>query len=181
MAEFRKSNVFNESWKRHWNFSLKTIDFRHSAAAHCYRSRGTLVCRGTQVGKHWSKGWPILRHCCVMCTVLRDGLGAIDVYKMRQSETTMSWNGIELLIRWFTYPRKGIEAIWSKRTNFKGTYMFSSIAITRKFKQSLKLVYTRMIKKRLMHKKWGSKMSAVTGYTNVRDARIKTWMIEMTR
>jgi len=31
---------------------LKTFDFRHSAAAHFYRSRGTLVCRGTQVGKH---------------------------------------------------------------------------------------------------------------------------------
>jgi len=37
-------------------FSMRVenvIDFRHSAVAHLYRSRGTLVCRGTQVGKHW--------------------------------------------------------------------------------------------------------------------------------
>ena len=31
----------------------QTFDFRYSAAAHFYRSRGTLLCRGTQVGKHW--------------------------------------------------------------------------------------------------------------------------------
>ena len=34
---------------------MKTFDFQHSAAAHLCRSRGTLVCRGTQVGKHWSE------------------------------------------------------------------------------------------------------------------------------
>src|SRR6218665_3815420 len=33
------------------NFSLKTFDFRHSAGAHLCPSRGTLVGRGTQVGK----------------------------------------------------------------------------------------------------------------------------------
>jgi len=32
--------------------SFKTSYFRHSVAAHFYRSRDTLVCRGTQVGKH---------------------------------------------------------------------------------------------------------------------------------
>jgi len=38
VAEFRKSNVFNESL----NISLKTIDLQHPAAAHFHRSRGNL-------------------------------------------------------------------------------------------------------------------------------------------
>jgi len=32
---------------------LKTFDFRYLAAAHFYRSRGTQVCRGTRVGRHY--------------------------------------------------------------------------------------------------------------------------------
>jgi len=48
---YRKWNVFNECWQLHWNFPLKTFDFRHSAAAHCYLSHGTLVCR--EIGNSW--------------------------------------------------------------------------------------------------------------------------------
>ena len=33
VVEFKKSNVFNDSWKFHWNFSLKISDFQLSAAA----------------------------------------------------------------------------------------------------------------------------------------------------
>jgi len=40
---------------------LKSIDFRHSSAAHFYRSRGTPVCRGTQVGKHCVRGSALVR------------------------------------------------------------------------------------------------------------------------
>jgi len=35
---------------------IEIVYFRHSAAAHLCRSRGTLVCHGTQVGKHWVRG-----------------------------------------------------------------------------------------------------------------------------
>ena len=55
-----KWKAFNESWQLHWNFPLKTFDFRHSAAAQCYHSHGTLVCRGTQVGKHCPTVWLLL-------------------------------------------------------------------------------------------------------------------------
>src|SRR6218665_1938169 len=57
VAEFSKLNVFNDSLKLQLNFPWKTFEFRHSAAAHFYRSRGTLMCHGTQVGKHWPIGF----------------------------------------------------------------------------------------------------------------------------
>ena len=52
VTEYRKSNVLNDSWKLHWDFS--NFWFPAFCRGHFYHSRGTLLCRGTQVGKHWT-------------------------------------------------------------------------------------------------------------------------------
>ena len=73
-----ESNVFNESWKLRWNFSLKTFDFRHSA--HLCHSRGTLVCHGTQVGKHCQVETSVLWSAREPMTAGHCGSAKVDPY-----------------------------------------------------------------------------------------------------
>ena len=46
----RRWNIFNECWQLHRNVPLKTFDFRHSAAAHCYLSRANVCAAAHRLG-----------------------------------------------------------------------------------------------------------------------------------